>query len=305
MSQPNSVTVENGPLGQGGQVGAHDVRRRPTLVIRASSGWANLNLREVWAYRELLYFLAVRDVKVRYKQTALGAAWALFQPLTMVLVFSVFFGRVAKIGSEGLPYPVFCLAALVPWGGFVAGLGRAAGGLLASSGLITKVYFPRLVVPLSSVLGAIPDFLLAFAVLLGMMWWYGVRLTAAAAIVPLLAVLVFASALGFGLWLSALTVRYRDLHHVLAFLIQIWLYGTPVIYPTAYVTDRLQALGVPGWVYGLNPMVGPVAGFRAALVGGAPIPWSLLGVSSIVTTIVVISGAFFFRRTERTFADVI
>lgn len=275
------------------------------VEIAASGSWPPLNLREVWEYRELLYFLALRDIKIRYKQTALGAAWALLQPLTMVLVFATFFGRVAKIDSEGSPYPVFSLAALVPWTFFVAALGRAAGGLLSSSNLITKVYFPRLVVPLSSVLGAVPDFLLSLLVLGGLMAWFRVGPGPAVILVLPLSALVAATALGFGLWISALTVRYRDLHHLMTFLIQIWLYVTPVIYPAGFVTERLERVGLPGWLYGLNPAAGLVAAYRAAVLGATPIPWRMLALSVVVVTVVLVSGVYFFRRTERSFADVI
>ncbi len=275
------------------------------IVIRPTRGWATLGARDVWDHRELLWLLAVRDVRVRYKQTLLGATWALFQPLTMVLVFSVFFGRVAKIDSDGFPYPLFSLAALVPWGFFAGGLGRAAGGLLTSSNLITKVYFPRLVVPLSAVLSAVPDFLLSLLVLCGMMVWHGATPGPSSWVLIPLSVLTALVAAGFGLWISALTVRYRDLHHLMTFLTQIWLYVTPVIYPAGYVMGRLERLGMPGWVYGLNPMAGVIAAFRAALLGRPGIPWAMLGISTIVTLVVLVSGAYFFRRTERILADVI
>lgn len=275
------------------------------VVIRPSRGWSNLGVEELWAHRELLWFLALRDVRVRYKQTALGAAWALFQPLTMVLVFSVFFGRVAKIESDGLPYPLFSLAALVPWTFFVAGLGRASGGLLSSSSLITKVYFPRLVVPLAAVVAAIPDFLLSLFVLAGMLLWHGASPSATAGLLVPLSVLTAAAAAGFGMWISALAVRYRDLHHLMTFLTQIWLYVTPIIYPLDYVVTRLERLGIPGWAYGLNPLAGIIASFRAALLGRPDVPWTMLGVSTLVVLVVFLTGAYFFRRTERTFADVI
>lgn len=281
------------------------VKELPTTIVRPTRGWAKLELKEVWSYRELVWFLALRDFSVRYRQTFLGAAWAVLQPLSTVLVFTVFFGRVARIPSEGLPYAVFSMSGLLAWSLFSGCLVRASGGLLGQASLITKVYFPRLVVPISSVLVTLPDALLACMVLGVLMAVYGVPPGAAVLALPLVLGGVIACGLGFGLWVSALTVRFRDLHHVLAFLAQLWMFVTPVIYPVDAVTGRLEALGLPGWLYGLNPMAGLVAATRAILFGPGWFPWRMLGLSLMVTVAVLVSGAYFFRRTERTFADLI
>jgi lipopolysaccharide transport system permease protein len=277
----------------------------PTTILRPTRGWVKLELGEVWSYRELLWFLALRDFTVRYRQTFLGAAWAVLQPLSTVIVFTVFFGRVARIPSEGLPYAIFSMSGLLAWNLFSGCLARASGGLLGQASLITKVYFPRLVVPISSVLVTLPDVLLSVLVLGVLMASFGVAPAASVVALPLLLGGVLACGLGFGLWVSALTVRFRDLHHVLTFLTQLWLFVTPVIYPVGAVTGRLEALGLPGWLYGLNPMAGLVAATRALLFAPGWFPWRMLGLSIAVTIVVLVSGAYFFRRTERTFADLI
>lgn len=277
----------------------------PTVVIQPTRGWASISLREVWNYRELLWFLALRDLTVRYKQTALGAVWALLQPLSTVLVFTFFFGRVAKISSEGLPYPVFSMAGLLTWNLFVGCLGKSSMGLLGQANLITKIYFPRLVVPLSSILVAVPDVLLGGMVLAVIVAGHGVAIGPSALFLPVVLAATMASALGFGLWISALTVRYRDLQHVMGFLTQLWMYGSPVIYSEGAVTHRLEAIGIPGWLYGLNPAAGLVAATRALLFPQGSFPWRLTATSLLVSAVVLVSGAFYFRRTERTFADVI
>ena len=284
---------------------AAEGRSVPTLVVEPSKGWLSLNLGELWEYRELLWFLGIRDVIVRYKQTALGPLWAIVQPLSTVLVFTVFFGRVARIPSEGLPYPVFSMAGLVAWNFFAGSLTRSAGGLLSQASLISKVYFPRLVVPLSSLVVSLVDGALGLLVLFGLMAAYSVPVQSGLVALPLVLLFSATCALGFGLWVSALTVRYRDLHHLLGFMVQLWMYATPVIYPTSVVTHRLEALGLPGWVYGLNPMAGAVTAARALLIGNAPFPWALVGVSAATAAVVLVGGALFFRRTERTFVDVI
>jgi lipopolysaccharide transport system permease protein len=277
----------------------------PTVLIEPTRGWTSLRLGDVWEYRELLYFLVWRDVKVRYKQTALGAAWAILQPLMTMVVFTIFFGNLAGVGSDGLPYPIFSYAALLPWTFFAQGLSQSSDSLVASANLVRKVYFPRLVIPAASVLAGVVDFAIAFVVLFALMAYYGIWPSAAVIFLPLLLLLAFATALGVGMWLSALNVQYRDVKYVLPFFIQLWLFVTPVIYPASRVTTKLVQLGLPAWIYGLNPMVGVVEGFRWSLLGVGTRPGPVILASAAVTAVLLISGAFYFRRMERTFADVV
>ncbi len=270
----------------------------PHKRITPSRGWVSLKLREVWEYRELLYFLTWRDVKVRYKQTALGAAWAIIQPFMTMVAFSLFFGQLGKIPSDGVPYPIFSFTALLPWSFFAYALGQSSNSLVGSANLISKVYFPRLVIPISSVLSGALDFAIAFVVLLGMMLYFGIAPTSAVVLLPLFLLLALVTALGVGLWLSALNVEYRDVRYTVPFLTQFWLFATPVAYPSSLLGEPWRTL------YGLNPMVGVVEGFRWAMLGTAP-PGPMLGVSAVVSVALLISGAFYFRRMERTFADVV
>jgi lipopolysaccharide transport system permease protein len=271
----------------------------PVLVLRPSKGFVRLNLADVWAYRELLYFLVWRDVKVRYKQTALGAAWAIIQPVMTMLVFSVFFGRLAKVPSDGIPYPVFAFAALLPWQLFAYALSESSNSLVGSQHLITKVYFPRLVIPISSVVAGLVDFAIAFIVLLVLMWYYGVAPTAAVVFLPLFILLAIITALAVGLWLSSLNVKYRDIRYTLPFLTQFWMFVTPVAYPSSLIPGKWRTL------YGLNPMAGVVEGFRWALLGKAEGPGPLLAVSIVAVAALLIGGLVYFRRMERTFADLV
>ena len=268
-------------------------------VIQASRGWVSLKLREVWEYRELLYFLTWRDIKVRYKQTVLGAAWAIIQPFFTMVVFSLFFGRLAKVPSDGIPYPIFAYAALVPWTFFANGLSESSNSLVGSSSLIKKVYFPRLTVPISSVASGIVDFVLAFVVLLGMMMYYRVMPTWNIVWVPFLLLLALVTALGVGLWLSAMNVQFRDVRYVVPFLTQFWMFATPIAYPSTLLSQPWRTL------YGINPLVGVVEGFRWALLGTDTAPGPILIVSSIASLVIIIGGAFYFRRMEKTFADVV
>ena len=270
----------------------------PVIRIRPSRGWVPLRLGELWEYRELLYFLTWRDVKVRYKQTVLGAAWALIQPVCTMVVFSLFFGQLARVPSDGVPYPIFSYAALLPWGYFAQSLGSASNSLVGSANLVTKVYFPRLVVPISGVLSGVIDFAISFLVLIGMMAYYGIAPTAAITLLPAFFLLAMVTALGVGLWLSALNVAYRDVRYVLPFLTQFWLFATPVAYPSSLLAEPWRT------VYGLNPMVGVVEGFRWALLGTSP-PGPMLLVSVAVALGLLVSGAAYFRRLERTFADLV
>ncbi|MGA2134361.1 MAG: ABC transporter permease [Bryobacteraceae bacterium] len=271
----------------------------PVLILRPSKGFLRLDLQALWEYRELLYFLVWRDIKVRYKQTALGAAWAILQPVMTMLVFSVFFGRLAKVPSDGVPYPVFAYVALLPWQLFAFALTESSNSLVASQNLITKVYFPRLVIPIASVLAGLVDFGISFLVLLVMMLYYGIVPTAAVALLPLFLLLAVVTALAVGLWLSALNVKYRDVRYTIPFLTQFWMFATPVAYPSSLVPARLRPL------YGLNPMAGVVEGFRWALLGKTHAPGPLLWVSVAAVGVLLIGGLRYFRKTESTFADVV
>ena len=268
-------------------------------LIHPSRGWISLKLSELWEYRELLYFLTWRDIKVRYKQTAIGAAWAVIQPFFAMVIFSIFFGQLAKIPSDGIPYPIFAYCALLPWQLFSHALNESSNSLVANQGLITKVYFPRLIIPVAPVLAGLVDFGIAFLVLIGMMLYYGIMPTFAVFTIPLFLILAVATALSVGLWLSALNVEYRDVRYTIPFLTQFWLFATPVAYPSSLVPESWRAL------YGLNPMAGVVEGFRWALLGKAEGPGTLLVVSVMVVIILFIGGLYYFRRMEKTFADVV
>jgi len=270
-----------------------------TILIKPSNGWVSLNLNDLWEYRELLYFLSWRDIKVRYKQTALGAAWAIIQPFFTMVVFSLFFGKLAGIPSDGVPYPLFCFAALVPWSFFSNGLNQSSNSLVGSSNLITKVYFPRLVIPLASVICGTLDFLISFIVLLGLMAFYGITPTMNVFWLPFLLMLAFVTALGVGMWLSALNVQFRDVRYVVPFLTQLWLFATPIAYPSSLLPGQWRT------IYGLNPMVGVVEGFRWALLGTNTAPGPVIIASSLAALAILVGGAFYFRRMEKTFADVV
>jgi homopolymeric O-antigen transport system permease protein len=271
----------------------------PTMRIEPSRGWVSLKLGELWEYRELLYFLIWRDIKVRYKQTVLGAAWAIIQPLFTMVVFSLFFGQLGKMPSDGIPYPIFSFAALVPWTFFANGLGQSSNSLVGSSNLITKVYFPRLVVPLSAVLSGVLDFLIAFLVLLGMMFVFGMVPTLNVVWLPLFFLLALITSLGVGLWFSALNVEFRDVRYVITFVTQLWLFATPIAYPSSMLPEPWRT------IYGLNPMAGVVEGFRWALLGTNSAPGPIIAVSSVMAVVILITGTFYFRRMERTFADFV
>jgi lipopolysaccharide transport system permease protein len=274
-------------------------------VIEPQGRLAGPRLREVWAYRELLYFLVWRDVKVRYKQTVLGAAWAILQPLATAAVFTIFFGRLAGIPSDGLPYPLFAYAGLLVWTFFAQGLAQSSASVVGSANLITKVYFPRLVIPFSAVLSGLLDLAIATPLLVVMMAYYRVWPGAAIVAAPFVLALALLAVTGVGLWLSALNVEYRDVRFVVPFLVQLWLFVTPVIYPASVVTPRLERLGLPGWVLGLNPMAGVVEGFRWATLGTGTAPVSLVSASAVVALVLCVTGALYFRSVERSFADVV
>lgn len=267
--------------------------------IDPPSAWPAIGLGELWEYRELLYFLTWRDIKVRYKQTVLGAAWAVIQPLFMMLVFSLFFGKLAGVPSDGIPYPVFTFCGLLPWQLFAYSVTQASNSLVGSQNLITKVYFPRLVVPISAVLGAVVDFAIAFVLLLVMMFYYGIVPGWQMVALPGLVLLAVLVALGVGLWLSALNVQYRDVRYTIGFLVQFWLFATPVAYPSSIVPEKWRVL------YALNPMVGVVDGFRWALLGKPESPGVPLLISVIVVFLLLFGGLYYFRRMEQQFADIV
>jgi lipopolysaccharide transport system permease protein len=269
------------------------------LRIRPSRGWRHLNLRELWEYRELLYFLSWRDIKVRYKQTALGAAWAIIQPFMTMVVFSLFFGKLAKMPSDGIPYPLFAFAALVPWTFFANGLAQSSNSLVQNSSMLQKIYFPRLIMPISTIVSGAIDFVVAFVVLLLMMGYYGIAPTANIVWMPFLLLLEVVAALGIGLWLSALNVQFRDVRYVVPFLTQFWLFATPIAYPSSLLAEPWRT------VYGLNPMVGVVEGFRWALLGTETAPGPMVVVSALVSLALLTTGLYYFRRMEKTFADTV
>jgi lipopolysaccharide transport system permease protein len=268
-------------------------------VIEPPRGWSDLDLNELANYGELLYFLTKRDIKVRYKQTLLGGLWAVIQPFFAMIVFSLFFGRLAKMPSEGLPYPIFVYAGLLPWTYFANALAASGNSLVGSANLITKIYFPRLIIPASASLALLIDFFIALFILAGLMVYYQVAPGWGITLLPLLVLLTFLCAVGVGLWLSALNVQYRDIRYAIPFLIQIWLFVSPVIYPVTLVGEEYR------WLLALNPMGGLIDTYRAALLGHQPIDWLLLGISAAVIMAVFISGLYYFKRMERSFADVI
>lgn len=271
----------------------------PVTRIAPSRGWVALRLRELWEYRELLYFLIWRDIKVRYKQTALGAAWAVLQPFFTMVVFSLIFGRLARIDSDGVPYPIFSYTALVPWQFFASGMQHATQGMVQHANMLKKVYFPRLALPIAKVLAGVVDSFLAFLVLLGLMLYFGIAPTANIVWLPPLLLLALVTSLGVSFWLSAANVRFRDVGYTVPFIIQFWMYATPIVYPASLLSEPWRSL------YGLNPMAGVVEGFRWALLGTDTAPGPMIFLSALVALTLLVSGAYYFRRMEKTFADVI
>jgi len=274
-------------------------REARTILIKPSKGWSALNLRDLWMYRELVAFMTWRDLKVRYKQTLLGAGWAVLQPFLTMVVFSIFFGNLAKVPSDGVPYPIFSYTALIPWTLFSKALHDASRSLVASSHMITKVYFPRMILPLASVFAGVVDFAIAFVVLLGMMVFYGIQPTTNIWMLPIFLILTLVTAIGVGLWLSALNVLYRDIGYILPFLTQFWLFITPIAYPSSMLPERWRV------IYAINPMAGVVEGFRWILLGTGQAPGIPTLVSALVAVLLLVSGMFYFRRMERQFADMV
>ncbi|HZW02664.1 MAG TPA: ABC transporter permease [Anaerolineaceae bacterium] len=281
----------------------------PITILRPTRGWSALNLRELWLYRELIYFLTWRDLKVRYKQTVLGVTWIILQPVVEMFVFTLLFGGLLNVPSGGVPYPIFAFAALLPWNYFQGALTRSSTTLVGSANLISKVYFPRLVIPISGVLSGMVDFAVSFVVMIVLMVVYRIQPSWAMLLLPVFLLLAMLTALGFGMWLSALNVRFRDINHMVPYLVRVWMYVTPVIYGSNLVQPTSQFYEIYRAVLTLNPMSGVVEGFRWALLGNqltdATAPSLVILAGVVVTLVVLVSGAVFFRSTERTFADII
>ena len=275
------------------------VKEVPSFTIKSTSGWLRLDLKELWRYRELIYFFVYRDIKVRYKQTVVGGAWAIAQPFFQMVIFSVVFGALAKLDSHGIPYPIFTYTALLPWMYFANSLTNTTNVVVEQARVITKVYFPRVLLPLSAVVGGLVDFAVAFTILIGLMFYFHTGIRWELVFLPLFLLLALLTALAVGLWLSALNAIYRDVRYVLPFMIQLWLFASPVAYSTSYVPERYRFL------FGLNPMAGVVQGFRWAVLGDGEPPGQMLLLSTAVVLVILVGGLFYFRRMERRFADVV
>jgi lipopolysaccharide transport system permease protein len=293
----SQAVLENSPPEEPACTG-YQLPDQPLFSIRPSRTWVALNLRDLWAYRELLFFLTWRDVQVRYKQTLLGAAWAIIQPLATMLIFTLFFGKLAGMPSEDIPYPLFAYAGLLPWTFFANALTNSGNSLVGSSNLITKVYFPRMIIPGAAVGAGLVDFAIAFVILVALMAYYHVAVTWSILMLPVLITLTTLLALGVGMWMSALNVKYRDIRYALPFLIQLWMFASPIIYPASIVPERWR------WVLALNPLTGIIEGYRSSLFGRA-FDWQFLGLSAALTLATLIYAAYDFRRMEKTFADVV
>lgn len=290
INEPASVSEPREPNPQ--------LPENPLVVIEPSRGWISVNLRDLWHYRDLLYILTMRDIKVRYKQTLLGAAWAIIQPLFTMLIFSLIFGKLAGMPSDGVPYPLFAYAGLLPWTFFSNAVTNSGNSLVGNSNLITKVYFPRMIIPAASVASGLLDFLIAFLLLGVLMFYYGVGLSLNALMLPALIVLTSLLAIGVGMWMSALNVKYRDIRYALPFLIQLGMFATPIIYPSSIVPEKWR------WLLAFNPLTGQIEGYRAAFFG-TPFNWPALGISAALTFVILFYAAFMFKRMEKNFADII
>ena len=273
--------------------------KKPIKRVQPSRGWQSLNLRELFDYRELLYFLTWRDTKVRYKQTVLGAAWAIIQPFFAMVIFSFFFGKLAKVPSDDIPYPIFAYTALVPWQFFANGVNQATNSIVGSADVVRKVYFPRLLIPTAAVLAGGIDFILAFVVLLGMMIFYNAVPTSAIVWMPFFVLLALTTALGVSFWVTTMNTQFRDVRYAVPFVVQAWMFATPIAYPSSLLQEPWRTL------YGINPLAGVVEGFRWALLGTDTSPGPIIIVSALMSVALLVSGAFYFRRMEKTFADVV
>ena len=271
----------------------------PTLVIKPKKGWQLIDFKELKAYRDLFYFLVLRDIKIKYKQTGLGVGWAVIQPFFTMIVFSLFFGRLAKVPSDNIPYPIFVYAALVPWTYFANSLTLSANSLVGNTDLVTKIYFPRLIVPIAPILAGLLDFFIALIVLFAMMFFYGLTPTPYVIVFPFLTLLMMMVGVGVGTWLAALNAQYRDIKYTVPFMIQLWMFSSPIVYPASMIPEKFRL-----W-YGLNPMAGVIEGFRSVLLGTVPFPFRMVAISTIVSILLFVSGIMYFRRMERYFADVI
>jgi len=271
---------------------------KPVVIIEPSKGWVALNLRDLWQYRDLLYILTMRDIKVRYKQTLLGASWAIIQPLFTMLIFTLFFGKLAGMPSDGIPYPIFAYAGLLPWTFFSNAVTNSGNSLVGNSNLITKIYFPRMIIPMASVASGLLDFVIAFGLLVVLMFYYGVGLSINLLMLPVLLVLTSLLAVGVGMWMSALNVKYRDVRYALPFLVQLGMFASPIIYPASLVPDKWR------WLMALNPLAGQIEAYRSAFFG-KPFDWLSLSISAVLTCAVLIYSAYNFRRMEKSFADII
>lgn len=269
------------------------------MIIKPKKGWQLVDFKELKDYRDLLYFLVVRDIKVRYKQTVLGGLWAIIQPFFMMVIFTLFFGRLAKVPSDGVPYPIFNFSAMVAWTYFANAVTGSGNSLIGSTGLITKVYFPRLIIPLTPVLAGLLDFSIAFIVLIGMMFYFHIYPTIMALFLPLLIILMMLTASGVGMFLAALNAKYRDIRYTIPFLVQFWMFASPIVYPASMVPEKYHL------IYALNPMVGVIEGFRSVLLGTVSFPTQMLLVSTLVSMILFVIGGFYFKQMERHFADII
>lgn len=271
---------------------------QPHVTIQPSSTWSALNLRDIWHYRELLYFLTWRDIKVRYKQTALGAAWAIMQPLFTMLIFTLFFGRLARVPSDSIPYPLFAYAGLLPWTFFANAINASGNSIVGNANLVTRVYFPRMIIPAAAVAAGLVDFAIASIILVPLMIYYQVAVSWSLLMFPVVVLLTALLVLGMGMWFAAINVKYRDVRFVLPFIIQIWMFVSPVIYPTSFLPEKLR------WLFAVNPMTGIIEGFRSALFD-LPFNWTALLISAVITLLVLVYASFTFRKMEKSFADII
>lgn len=297
VPKENQVAVGS-PVSGFENAGGHQLPEKPVVVIQPSKSWVALNLRDLWHYRDLLYILTKRDVQVRYKQTILGAAWAIIQPLFTMLIFSLLFGKLANMPSDGIPYPIFAFAGLLPWTFFSNAVTNSGNSLVGNSNLVTKVYFPRMVIPMASVASGLIDFAVAFGLLILLMLYYGIGFSINLLMLPVLILLTSLLAIGIGMWMSALNVKYRDIRYALPFLIQLGMFASPIIYPLSLVPEKWQ------WLMLLNPLAGQIEGYRAAFFG-KPFNWLALAISAVLTFVILIYSAYNFRRMEKSFADLI